>query len=221
MNLKKCLFCQTSLLNEKNKFCNHSCSAAFNNSKRNLKKYNLTDKAKQQVINRVNKNLTNYYSSPNECQICSKTLEYKNRYKKTCESNFCLTKSFSNNAIKNNIGGNRNGKSSWYESIIAGKVYLESSYEITIAKILDDLKINWCRPKPLNYIDSNNIKHKYYPDFLLIDYNIYLDPKNKYLIELDKEKIMNVIKQTGINLLVLSKDQLNEQYVKELISRSS
>lgn len=54
--------------------------------------------------------------------------------------------------------------------------YLQSSYETKTAKILNDLEINWIKPGALPYILEGKTK-KYYPDFLLTDYKIYLDPK--------------------------------------------
>lgn len=36
-------------------------------------------------------------------------------------------------------------------------VNLDSSYERILAKILDDQKIKWIRPKPLIWVDKENI----------------------------------------------------------------
>ena len=49
--------------------------------------------------------------------------------------------------------------------------------------------VEWERPIPLNWMDSEGVKHRYYPDFYLPEYNIYLDPKNSYLMKKDEEKI--------------------------------
>jgi len=42
--------------------------------------------------------------------------------------------------------------------------------------------ILWVRPKSLPY-EIDGKKRKYFPDFLLVDYGIYLDPKNDFLIK--------------------------------------
>ena len=63
----------------------------------------------------------------------------------------------------------------------------------------------------------NGVEHRYYPDLYLPDYDVYLDPKNKYLIEninprfgiTDVEKINIVMEQTGIRVLILKKDELS------------
>src|SRR6185369_4397320 len=93
-----------------------------------------------------------------------------------------------------------------------------SSYELIIAKILDENKIFWYRPKPFKWLNTiKNTSHLYYPDFYLKDFNIYLDPKNNYLIEKDKFKIESVISQNNIKLFILNKNQLTLDYIKELI----
>lgn len=60
-----------------------------------------------------------------------------------------------------------------------------SSYEVELAKNLDIHNIKWILPKRFKYYVNNDIKDKYHyytPDFYLPDYNIYLDPKNDFLI---------------------------------------
>lgn len=56
-------------------------------------------------------------------------------------------------------------------------VTLQSSYELMCSLILDEQKIKWVRPKYMKY----NENKKYFPDFLLVEYNIFLDTKNDYL----------------------------------------
>lgn len=67
------------------------------------------------------------------------------------------------------------------------------------------------------WVDKNNESYRYYPDFYLIDYDIYLDPKNNYLIKKDKYKIECVSKQNNIKLKILNKKQLNWKEIKKLI----
>ena len=59
-------------------------------------------------------------------------------------------------------------------------VNLDSSYERKLAKLFDDNNIRWIRPKPLDWYSTDGIKHHYFPDFYLVDYDVYLDPKNEY-----------------------------------------
>jgi hypothetical protein len=93
-------------------------------------------------------------------------------------------------------------------------VHLQSSYEVSVAKSLDENNINWIRPKPFKWKDSQGIEHRYYPDFYLIDYNIYLDPKNSYLIIKDKEKIELVSKQNNICIIILDGNNLDWEKIK-------
>lgn len=112
---------------------------------------------------------------------------------------------------------NSGSKKQWYISPIAGKVFLESTWEYILAKELDKNKIKWKRPEPISYIDMSAKERKYYPDFLLEDFNIYLDPKNPFLQKVDKEKIKSVRNQKNIKILILNKEQLIWQEIKKLI----
>lgn len=90
-------------------------------------------------------------------------------------------------------------------------VCLQSSYEKLCSDILNELKIKWIRPKALIY--SNK---KYFPDFYLTDYNIYLDPKNDFLYNKDLEKINNVIKENKVKIFILKKENLNKEFILSL-----
>jgi hypothetical protein len=57
-------------------------------------------------------------------------------------------------------------------------VLLDSSWEEALAKRLDELHIEWERPKPIQWVDSNGRTRNYFPDFYLPLYQLYLDPKN-------------------------------------------
>jgi hypothetical protein len=68
-------------------------------------------------------------------------------------------------------------------------VLLDSSWEIALAKRLDDLGISWIRPEPIKWTDKEDIAHNYFPDFYLPEYDLYLDPKNEYARNVQKEKL--------------------------------
>jgi hypothetical protein len=68
-------------------------------------------------------------------------------------------------------------------------VWLDSSWELELAKRLDALAIRWERPAPIKWMDKGGTQHNYFPDFYLIDYDLYLDPKNPAAFENQKEKI--------------------------------
>ena len=95
-------------------------------------------------------------------------------------------------------------------------VNLDSSYERTLAKLFDEHKIKWIRPKPLIWSDKENIQHHYFPDFYLEDYDVYLDPKNDYCFKVQKEKI-DYVKIHYSNCYFLTKDQLTWEFINKLL----
>lgn len=74
------------------------------------------------------------------------------------------------------------------------------------------MSIKWIRPKSLRYNGK-----RYYPDFYLTEYDLYLDPKNSYLAKQDAEKIACVCEQNSVKVIILTKELLNEEYVKNLV----
>lgn len=68
-------------------------------------------------------------------------------------------------------------------------IKLGSSWEKKIAVFLDDNNIEWIRPSSLEYTDLNGKSRKYFPDFYLTEYDIYLDPKNPMKIKNDEYKL--------------------------------
>lgn len=101
------------------------------------------------------------------------------------------------------IGSGR-GIKTWYDSPIAGRVYLRSSYELEYAKWLDKNKINWKINTDFFYYTYDNKVRKYYPDFYLIDSEFYIETKG-FKTKQDEEKWKAVD-----NLKVLYKKDLNE-----------
>lgn len=93
-------------------------------------------------------------------------------------------------------------------------IVLESSWEYELAKNLDRNSIEWIRPKPLLYIDDTGQTRRYYPDFYLPRFDIYLDPKNPYVQKLDSRKFELIQEQHNIKLYMLNKNQLDWQIIK-------
>ena len=77
-------------------------------------------------------------------------------------------------------------------------------------------KIVWERPSRFSY-HLEGILHYYTPDFYLPEYNVYLDPKNDFLINnvnpslgyKDIDKIIQVEKENAIKIIVLNKEELD------------
>lgn len=81
-----------------------------------------------------------------------------------------------------NAGGYRVGsgrsKGAWYDSPFAGRVYLDSSFEIRIAKVLDKNRVIWKRNLiKFPYINENKEIRGYIPDFYLEDLDVYVEIK--------------------------------------------
>jgi hypothetical protein len=95
-------------------------------------------------------------------------------------------------------------------------VLLDSSWELNLANILDNLKVLWIRPKPIRWKDSEGIEHNYFSDFFLPDYNLFLDPKNPFARQVQSTKIQHLKEQYN-NIIFLTKEQLTEEYIKSLL----
>ena len=102
---------------------------------------------------------------------------------------------------------------------------LGSSYELKVVKDLDKNNIKWDTCNRFPYIDNKGKLRTYTPDIYLIDYDIYLEPKNDFLIEninpnlgfKDIEKIKWCEEQNNIKVILLNKEQLNWEYIKLII----
>lgn len=123
-------------------------------------------------------------------------------------------------AIERGIGGVAQSRWIRYNDKILG-----SSYELAVVKSLDENNIKWDTCKRFSYIDPLGNKRTYTPDIYLVDYNVYLDPKNDFLINninpklgfFDKEKIKLVEDQCKIRVLILNKNQLCWDSIKLLL----
>lgn len=101
----------------------------------------------------------------------------------------------------------------------------DSSYEISVVESLDKNNVLWEKPTGFHYIDDNNVKHYYTPDIYLPEYDVYLDPKNDFLINninpnlgyRDVDKIKWVNEQNNIKVIILDKNNLSWENIKKLI----
>ncbi len=80
-------------------------------------------------------------------------------------------------------------------------ILLDSSWEVALAKRLDELDIEWNRPEPIKWIDKLGRKRNYFPDFYLPKYNLYLDPKNPAAVKQQHEKIQWLL--SNVNNLII------------------
>lgn len=101
------------------------------------------------------------------------------------------------------------------KTIIYKDIILDSSWELKLAKLLDDHNIKWIRPNPIKWKDENNIVHNYFPDFYLIDYNLYLDPKNDFARKVQKRKLNKLFEQYR-NIVIMGLSDINIDFIKNL-----
>ena len=94
-------------------------------------------------------------------------------------------------------------------------VCLQSSYEMKCAQVLNELGINWIRPSHLKYGDK-----KYFPDFYLTDYKVYLDPKNDYLMKKDADKIRLASTENNVIIYMIAKEDINVDAINSLLTDS-
>lgn len=159
------------------------------------------------------------YRTAKLCLTCGKLIP-SNIGRKTC-SEECYRSFLSKSSLERQVERHHSRKDILYRGVI-----LNSSYEETVAKSLDQEGILWERPKPLRWKDQEGVDHYYYPDFFLPEYNVFLDPKNDYLIHnvnkwfgiTDKEKIEKVEEQNGVRILILSKKDLLWEKIQALLS---
>ena len=120
------------------------------------------------------------------CPICNKIfLTEQWRKKKFCSLE-CVYKRPGQGGY--HAGSVTNFKSGWYESPIAGKVWLDSSYEFIMAKYLDERKYQWTKNKiGFDYIWKDDKVHLYIPDFYVKDLDIWIETKG-YMVEQDTWK---------------------------------
>lgn len=114
------------------------------------------------------------------------------------------------------------GRAKKYKHIspIAGEIYVDGTWELSFAQLLDRVNIPWDRNKKrFNYINLKSKKSTYQPDFFIPNWNKYIEVKG-YKTDLD------VCKWTQFNepLLVVTKEHIkiikswlkNNEFVDEI-----
>lgn len=205
----RCIVCSQAIpyaVRNTNKYCSRSCATKTNNAGRVR-----TEESKRKTASTIRGNLDaagltidiiksnrierrKRYVGPIRngiCSICQCEFTYQSKAKRKTCSKTCQ--------VHASVGcrSYRNGRRKiffYYNKYQEKEVLLESSWELVVAKHLDDLNIRWVRPSYIKWIDSSNKQRLYYPDFELLDYNVFLDPKNPTALSLELEK-MNAVER--------------------------
>lgn len=200
------------------RFCSRACSSARVFTEEANRKRSISNAISSKRVAAERRERLLIWSS---CEICGKktqTLPFKKR--RTCSAE-CRNALNSRMALDRQKSRHHSRKDTMYKGVL-----LNSSYEEAVAKELDEANILWERPKPIRWIDAEGKKHWYYPDFYLPEFDVFLDPKNDYLINnvnkwfgiTDKEKIERVEQQNGVRVLILSKENLLWEKIQAILS---
>ena len=215
-----CAQCVTPLtyLNRRNKFCSTSCSATFNNLRRRLQGNTRSDESRAKTRASALKHFgsltptekmlrfQNYKARNGRtknpdvefvCSICKVRImvPYIRRKLSTCGSEDCKVQA----SIGQRTYQNGSRKPVWFFNPNENKdVLLDSSWEVIVATKLIDLGIKWIRPKFIKWVDNMGTTRRYFPDFYLPDYDLYLDPKNPYCMMKDLDKMAKVSELVNI-----------------------
>lgn len=139
------------------------------------------------------------YSLSNHISICAKNpnrnLEKVERLKSAqqklyqSEKGKELRKKASERTVFNNFWEYRSKNPIIYESKFAGKVKLDSKWELIVAERLDSLGIYWYKPRiRLPYYDLEGNEHGYYPDFYIKDYKCFIEVKSPFIANYQNSK---------------------------------
>ncbi|MNB84573.1 hypothetical protein D3C81_804320 [compost metagenome] len=194
--MKKCENCGLNHSGDfgSGRFCCLKCARAFSTK-------NKRSEINEKVSVKMTKNKTLYSKT---CIWCKKKFEAPYKSKKCCSIKCANSKNGS--VSKPNNGGLRDGggksKQIEYKSSVAGSMKLNND-EIRIAKILDNLNINWERNKTgFPYVDELGNKRKFYPDFYIRDFNFFVEYKG-WVDSKMKHKMNNAQSLTNFNLLII------------------
>jgi len=95
-------------------------------------------------------------------------------------------------------------KRSIYETSEGKKVSMDSTWEVAMAKRLDDLGVRWVRDDTLklSYLTRGRRKRKYIPDFYLPEHDLYIEVKG-YWTDAARHKMKDVQKRNPVKILIV------------------
>lgn len=186
--MNTCINCNKETTNPR--FCSKSCAAKYNNRGRVR-----TEESKLKTATQVKKTQTLLglkSSPPVFCKVRMQTCAHCNKVYWRIRKKFCSVECGISSRTKNALRKTNRQKINGF--------WLDSGYEVEIATWLNENRIEWIRPKYITYLNECGKETKYFPDFYLPQYDVYLDPKNEYLISISTHKITQI--RNKVELLV-------------------
>ena len=187
--MSKCLWCrndfETTTHKKARKCCSVDCAVKYAQSKTNP------------LVHKQSVQRPKTFPRQKEfiCVVCNKEffhpVKSNAEIKKTC-SDECYGKLVSQWSRSNPNCGGKLG----YRRFPYRGYKMDSRWEIELAKWMDAEGIKWDRSRKrhmFRWIDANGDERKYFPDFYLPDFNVYLDPKNDYYLQRDLPKLKYVM----------------------------
>lgn len=216
--MKQCPKCGTSH-NKNGVFCSRSCanSRVFTEESNNKRSKSLLGKPSK-LKGKPGRKHTEEDKNKISEGVLNSSLFATNKKKKGCvgKKHTAETKEkLSDIAKERGLGGTTSKTKLYFTKSNGETVYLQSSYEVKFAELLERLNIEWTRPAPFIWYDDDGKSHRYYPDFKIG--TVYVDTKNDYLAAVDLPKIEAVKKQNNIDLRIVTLEMINEEFIASLV----
>jgi len=217
LSQKQCEKCGKDFKSYSSRFCSRSCANSHTVSEEQKSKTSKSLKNRETEAFLLNRR-------PKHCKYCGKST-YSLDNKKTkivcvpscVESKKSLSQKLSL-SLCGKTGGYREkggrGKGCLYKG-----VWLDSSWELSLAKRLDELSIRWERDTGkhrFNYIDIKGKERKYYPDFFIPCFNLYIEVKG-YWTDETRHK-MTAVKERHKHIKILVLESLKEIETFKILS---
>lgn len=185
------------------KHCSRKCSNSRTWSDEDKFKKSTSAKESEKVKS-ANKILRNHNIKPkhvDKCLSCGKDIFRVGR----------KIRKYHNECWKKISGGMKAGSSTIYSCEYKG-YKLDSGLEKIFAILLDKCNIKWVKNKSIgfSYIGYDNKKRKYYPDFYLAEYDLWVETKGKIYALRDKN--FELKSKSIKNLEILFNKDVKELY---------
>lgn len=203
-------------------FCSKKCSATFNNKNRKhsiktieklkkaYKEGKLVGLSKGCVFKKGHNGFVKRkILIEKECFVCHKKYFIQKWEENWGRKKYCSKKCAYKRPGQGGYhpGSVRSYKSGWYISNIAGKVWLDSSYEFVMAKYLDSKNYQWIKNhKGFPYIKTDGSGSTYIPDFYIKDLDLWIETKG-YMVDNDNRKIQ----QFPHKIILITKKEIYDQ----------